>query len=96
MHNYKVLSPPLQGTPPGDRLWAPQDKFQVLSCFWQAILLLLLQFRGCTKNAYPMYGNSLYNKHSRLARRAFISLPQLLLHQSHLGFALPLSHSKSG
>lgn len=45
----------------------PQDKdhfgFYALSYFWQAILLPLIQSRGCKKNAYHMCVNSLYNKH---------------------------------
>lgn len=69
--------------------------FYVLSYFWRVIFLPLIQSRGCKKNAYHIYVNSLYNKHSRLARIAFIYLPQLHLHVSNLLSTLSLSHSKS-
>lgn len=93
MHNYKVLSPPMQGTPPGGKVVDTTGQvslwFHILSYFWQAILLPLIQSRGCKRNAYHMYGNSLYNKHSRLAWIAFIYLPQFLLHVSYLCSTLP-------
>lgn len=99
IRNYKILSPPMQGTPPGgeavDTTGQDHFGFYVLSYFWQAIFLPLIQSRGCEKNAYHIYLNSLYNKHSRLAWIAFIYLPQLLLHVSNLRSTLPLSHSES-